>query len=369
MPKYKKDKKSGLYYSYVPTGFYNLNGTPEYKKIRSKDPQKLDKKIAKFITDRELGVLIDSDKITVEQWSKKWLKTYRSNGAKNSTAFYEDMLNHIIPEIGKRKLKDIMEIDLQNLLNKISNSTYGPKNKRYAKKTVQEVRSVLFSLFEKAKNNKLILGNPATSLKVSGAPSKKRRELTEKEREDFKNAFWGDEFSLFGAILYYLGLRRGEALALKHSDFSENGYVNISRQFVYPNNSKPVETTPKTDAGTRKIFVPENLEGMLMYWGAGKYYEGNPDDYIFRDTNGNPLSYSTYRRKWNNFITEALGEDTEITPHYLRHNYCTLLYDSGVDVQTAKVLMGHAKIETTLNIYTHLSESRRIKSSEKIINI
>ena len=368
MAKYKKDKKTGLYYAYVPTGFYKLNGTTEYKKFRSKDPQGLDKKISKFITERELGVRIDADKITVEQWAKAWLKTYRSNGAENSTAFYEDMLNHIIPEIGKRKIKDIMEIDLQNLLNKISNKTYGPNNKRYAKKTVGEIRSVLFSLFETAKNNRLILGNPATCLKVNGAPSKERRELTEEERKKYKIACQSNEFGLFCAVLYYLGLRRGEALALKHSDFGDK-FVKISRQFVFPNNSKPVETKPKTDAGTREIFIPENLEGMLILWGAGKYYEGDPDDYIFRDTNGNPLSYSTFRRRWNNFIKEALGEKTEITPHYLRHNYCTLLYDSGVDVYTAKVFMGHAKVETTMEIYTHLSESRRIKSSEKIINI
>ena len=368
MAKYKKDAKSGLYYAYVPTGFYNLNGTTEYKKIRAKDTQKLDKKIAKFITDREMGVIIDSDKITVEQWAKNWLKSYRSNGAENSTAFYEDMLNHIIPAIGKRKLKSIMEIDLQNLLNKLSNSTYGPKNKKYAKKTVKEVRSVLFSLFETAKNNRLILGNPATNLKINGAPSKKRRELTEEERQKYINCCFFNEFGLYSATLYYLGLRRGEALALKHSDFGDK-YVKISRQFVYPNNSCPVETSPKTDAGVREIFIPENLQAMLYIWGAGKNYNGNPDDYIFQDTNGNPLSYSTYRRKWNNFIKEALGEETEITPHYLRHNYCTLLYDSGVDVQTARAFMGHADIKTTLEIYTHLTSKQRIKSSEKIINI
>ena len=206
MAKYKKDKKSGLYYAYVPTGFYNLNGTTEYKKFRSKDPQGLDKKIAKFITERELGVRIDADKITVEQWAKAWLKTYRSNGAKNSTAFYEDMLNHVIREIEKRKIKDIMEIDLQNLLNKISSSTYDPNNKRYAKKTVQEIRSVLFSLFETAKNNRLILGNTATCLKANGAPSKERRELTEEERVKYKIACKFDEFGLFCAVLYFFGV-------------------------------------------------------------------------------------------------------------------------------------------------------------------
>ena len=45
----------------------------------------------------------------------------------------------------------------------------------------------------------------------------------------------------------------------------------------------------------------------------------------------------------------------EFTPHCLRHTYCTMLYEAGVDVLVAKQLMGHSDIKTTLGIYTHLS--------------
>ena len=50
------------------------------------------------------------------------------------------------------------------------------------------------------------------------------------------------------------------------------------------------------------------------------------------------------------------------TAHQLRHAYATMLYDAGVDILTAKELLGHSDIKTTLNIYTHLSRTRKKKS-------
>ena len=48
-----------------------------------------------------------------------------------------------------------------------------------------------------------------------------------------------------------------------------------------------------------------------------------------------------------------------ITPHMLRHTYATLLYDAGVDVKSAQEFLGHADIQTTLKIYTHLTEQKK----------
>lgn len=56
----------------------------------------------------------------------------------------------------------------------------------------------------------------------------------------------------------------------------------------------------------------------------------------------------------------------EFTPHQLRHTYCSMLYDAGVDVLTAKELMGHEDVQTTLGIYTHLSKARKAKSIESL---
>lgn len=56
----------------------------------------------------------------------------------------------------------------------------------------------------------------------------------------------------------------------------------------------------------------------------------------------------------------------EIHPYDLRHTYCSILYDAGVDVKTAQYLMGHATLEVTLKIYTHLTEERKERSYDKL---
>jgi len=55
-----------------------------------------------------------------------------------------------------------------------------------------------------------------------------------------------------------------------------------------------------------------------------------------------------------------------ITPHWLRHTFATMLYFAGVDVLTAKEQLGHADIQTTLRIYTHLDQQRKEKSMNKL---
>ncbi|MEG2610769.1 MAG: tyrosine-type recombinase/integrase [Oscillospiraceae bacterium] len=54
--------------------------------------------------------------------------------------------------------------------------------------------------------------------------------------------------------------------------------------------------------------------------------------------------------------------EIKVTPHQLRHAYATMLYKSGVDMLTAQYLGGHADINTTLSIYTHLDNELKIKS-------
>ena len=55
--------------------------------------------------------------------------------------------------------------------------------------------------------------------------------------------------------------------------------------------------------------------------------------------------------------------------HYLRHNYCTMLFERGGDLMTVKALAGHNDIKTTLEIYTHYTENLKKKATKKVKNI
>ena len=67
---------------------------------------------------------------------------------------------------------------------------------------------------------------------------------------------------------------------------------------------------------------------------------------------------------------ETYQEETglEITPHFLRHGYATILYDAGIDAKTAQGLLGHADFQMTMGTYTHISASRTQKDAQKLNN-
>lgn len=87
--------------------------------------------------------------------------------------------------------------------------------------------------------------------------------------------------------------------------------------------------------------------------------------------------YTRFRRAWEGYQhylnIAAGGKDASrsrskitavepFTAHQLRHTYATMLYDAGVDVLTAQRLLGHADVQTTMKIYTHLSEQKEQNS-------
>ena len=65
-------------------------------------------------------------------------------------------------------------------------------------------------------------------------------------------------------------------------------------------------------------------------------------------------------------FSPALQVIEPFTAHQLRHTYATMLYDAGVDTKSAQKLMGHASIEMTLKIYTHLSQRKKADSIGKL---
>lgn len=336
-----KKNKDGYYSQYVPTGKKKKDGKPKYKKIYGKTKKEIEQKVDEY--KQTLRPINDAN-MTVEAWSEIWFEAYKSVLKITTQSFYKTILNcHILPELGTFKLIDVKRSDCQLVLNEMN-------SKGLSQKTVNDAKKIMFSLFESAINDNYLLKNPAKGLKAIGAPPKKRRALTEEERKKYLDAIDDSQSGLFAALLYWFGLRRGECLALTGKDINGNT-ININKQCLYPDNNQAIiEHSTKSKAGEREITIPNE---------ARKYinFENLPEGYLLHDANGNPLSYSEQDDIWKKFIKKAFVDGTEITKHYLRHNYATMLVESGVQPQAAKTICGHSSIKTTMEIYQHMSES------------
>ena len=366
MPKARYQKEArGLYYVYVKTGLYKPNGTPEYKRLTAKTQDRLDQKVKEFNSSITAGV--NPNTITVDEWYKTWFESYKKTCKETTQLWYDRIYRtHIESAIGAMRISTVREATLQAILTSMADT--------HSVKTVKSVRGVLFSLFDKAVANRLIAINPAQHLTVTGRSQKDRRALTQAERDAYLSTCKTHPFGQFAAFLYFFGLRRGEALALERSDVilginKKPVGLSIRKQFVYPHNNQPVISTVKTSAGERTLPIPDKaLEYIDFAAPDGLFFSikafSADGKYGYR-----PFSYSEIVDRWNSFIFDALGPDTDVTMHVLRHNYCTMLFENGVDIVTARYLMGHADIQTTLRIYAHFTENMKETDFAKAVKI
>lgn len=354
MPKAKYNKDAdGFYFKNVPTGRMRKDGYPEYKKVRAKTIKALDEKLRQ--AEQLSALAVNPTNMTVDQWKEIWFSSYKSDLAPSTQNFYNNLYKkHISPRIGSLRMLDVKEVQCQSIL-----TAMGKQN--YAAKTVKAVRTTLYGLFDKARANRFIPFNPCDHLTATGAPKQPRRALTQQERADYLQTCKTHDFGTFAAFLYFFGLRRGEALALTGADIHPDKIL-ISKQCTFPNNNQPHLSAPKTSAGVREIPIPTKARFFINF-------NNLPQGYIFADSTGNPLSYSEVRRRWHSFLQCAFPDGTDITEHYLRHNYCSMLFENEVDLLTVKTLAGHESVSTTLEIYTHYTEQMQRQAAAKILAI
>lgn len=115
----------------------------------------------------------------------------------------------------------------------------------------------------------------------------------------------------------------------------------------------------KTKNGMRTIRINESLERLLNEW---KGLSGN-ETYVFQNRNNSFYSSNT-AVYWLNQIIEGTNFP-RITPHGFRHTHASLLAEAGADLKDIQDRLGHGDIQTTANIYTHVTNNKRDTTIDK----
>lgn len=149
-------------------------------------------------------------------------------------------------------------------------------------------------------------------------------------------------------LLFFTGIRLGELLALTCDDIDyENSSILINKSYQRLH-QVDIISTPKTPTSIRKVDVPEKVM-ILLHEHIQKLPPEYPSDArIFYNLGKNNLGRPLKS-------TAKLAGVPEICIHDLRHSHATLLYNLGIPAKDASARLGHSKIQTTLDIYTHIS--------------
>lgn len=176
--------------------------------------------------------------------------------------------------------------------------------------------------------------------------------------------------SLF-TLLYATGMRSGEALALRWSDFDFNGgYVSINKTVnTKLKGSSWVILPPKTRSSIRTIKGPDfAFKRLLSYRDKlPPLLKNSPDAFVFGGDR--PIPNSTLQKKWHAYYQKAVEVASglpAIRLHSLRHSCASALIGAGATIVYVSKYLGHSSVKETLDTYSHFMPSEADRMADQM---
>lgn len=252
----------------------------------------------------------------------------------------------IIPYFGEKSVNEITAVDIIKWQNLLMKQEYSPTYLRM-------IQNQLTALFNHAERFYDLRDNPCKKVDKMGRSNAKELNFwTKDEYEIFLETFAeGDEmYRLIFQMLFWLGCRIGEALALTSADIDlEKATISVTKTY-YRRNKTDYITSPKTESSNRKITIPKFLQGEIKEY-LDSQYELAPDERIF------PITDRAVQKKMKQKTEEAKLKPIRV--HDLRHSHIALLIEKGLQPLVIAQRVGHDSVNTTMNIYGHLYPNKQ----------
>ena len=257
------------------------------------------------------------------------------------------------------------------------------KDKGYSFKTINNHKRSLKAAFYTAIQDDCIRKNPFdfqlntvlednTEPKVPLSPTQEASFLSFVQSDKVYQKYYDEIIILLGT-----GLRISELCGLTESDIDfEHKLINVDHQLLKVSGVGYHVETPKTKSGIRKVPMSDETEKAFkrVLKRKQKPMIKEIDGYrhfLFLLENGYPTHNATYKtlllrmiKKYNKTHDVPLPH---ITPHTLRHTFCTRLAQKNMNPKNLQYIMGHSNITITLNLYAHASEVGANKEMRSMI--
>lgn len=329
----KKDMKSKKWYCY---GKY----TDEYGNVKQFKKRGYNTKAEAKEAERTFKLLQQNiDKIKKQTTFKELTELYQNDNNQNKISSRKndfDVMNKINGEIGNEIVTKITSSRLQKYIDKLDN--------QYSKRYVEKLYYTINKVFEYGVLNDHLIKNPLKKVRFSQRRDEVKKEMSFWEPEQFNRFISIVDNELYYTIfnfLYFMGCRKGEALALSWSDIDLNeSTVRINKTVNFKLNGMPWQiTTPKTNNSFRTITMPKKLCDIMKQWkdAQSNIYGFKDECYVFGFDR--PLAPENLRRHFKNYIIKAnqddkgkeLPKDKQIPVlriHDLRHSHASYLINN-----------------------------------------
>ena len=374
--RYDKDGNwDGTWWARITIG-RDESGKQKRKAFYGKTKKEVQDKMIEALNDINKNAYIEQSNITFSQWLDIWMKEYRKDKVRASTFCQNSytIKKHVKPFLGQFKLKDLRNDMIQAFVNNFSKD-------RYTVASIRKYYNIVHAALKQAYLNKLILNNPADHTVLPPLDKKEKKVLSPDEQKSFIKSAKQIEYGNLFIFILCTGLRIGEALALTWNDVDfEKETVNINKTYTIASVSGEGKEQRwgvgpvKTKASNRNIpLLPEAVillkeqlkeqeENALVY---GQGY--NDNGVIFCTNNGSLMPSKLMRTRLKKILVRAgLPTDVGFTPHSLRHTFATRALENGVEMRIVQDILGHANMNITANLYTHVLPSVKRESIMKL---
>ena len=297
-------------------------------------------------------------------WVTQYEKTVEESTFVKTTGIFK---NHILPSMGTYKIEKINVDVCQKHIDE-----WAAKLKKF-----RMVKAYAAKVLDFAIKRGFIQTNPFTHVDMPTTSYKKAIITDEDEAENFytreqliKFLSCLEQESNFKAyalfrLLAFSGMRKGEALALTWDDLNfTTNEVRINKAISSGKNNHIYLKTTKTGEA-RTIKMDDKTMSILKDWKIKQkqdylvlgFNTMQPKQLVFSNTS-NEYIQPTKTRKWIIHVQQKYKLD-KITTHGLRHTHCSLLFEAGASIKEVQDRLGHSDIQTTMNIYAHVTKKAK----------
>lgn len=286
----------------------------------------------------------------VAEWEQSILPMYKPSTRKHRRWILK---KHLLPEFGDRAVCEILRQDIQAFVSRLMRAGYAPK-------TIDHIHDVLSAVMRTAVKWGHLQENPARGVELPTLKCVRPKwALTPAQAAALLDALPDMARTMVGLAILS-GLRRGEIFALRWRDIHEGERRLTVREAVYDGQFG----TPKTEAGIRQIPLSAAAFELVLAW-KPKARGSDANALLFATRDGGAIAPNNVLRRhvFPACKKSGLPRATWLT---FRRTYSSWSHQQGVPAKVTAQLMGHANVDTTMNVYTQVLDGSVREAVERV---
>lgn len=333
--------------------------------VKAKNKTEAKKMLSAFVTEVESGHYIDPAKTLFQDFITDWHDKYAKKHLSPKTLenYMYVVRNFFLPAFGHMKINAIHPMHIVKYLDQLEQdgSRLDGKPGGLSPASIIYHHRVLRNIFSRAVEWAMISSNPVQNVKKPKQTQEEVEVYTQAEVQQLFQLLEQEPLHqrLIVTLAVTAGLRRGEILGLQWEDIDlDTGTITVRHSLQFNQGVGFDLKEPKTKTSARSVVLPHFVTDMLKSHQresrknkikAADRWEGGKYNFVFSTWNGKPMYPSVPGTWWRRFLQRTGFKPIRF--HGLRHTAATLLINQGVHAKVISERLGHADIQTTMNVY------------------